>query len=82
MMNQMERMTGVDLNGDGRVGGGAGCAIQQPRMGGVTGYQTYSHYSVSASGTGHIPGGSALNQMEKMTGMDLNGDGRIGGTRR
>lgn len=100
----------MDLNGDGRVGGGYGHAPPPPQYGpyggapcppnygGAYGYPPnygmappppphgqYAPYG-GAPGYGHPPahhgggGGGLLNQLEKATGMDLNGDGRIGGS--
>ena len=114
----------MDLNGDGRIGGGYGHAPPQhhynqyggagyappppqygapyggapcpPNYGGAYGYpQNYGMAPPPPQGQyppyggapayGYPPahhgggGGGLLNQLEKATGMDLNGDGRIGG---
>jgi hypothetical protein len=92
MMNQMERTTGMDLNGDGRIGGGMGQPQQYNQFSGP-GSQGFTQYSISSTfqtgpqfgghGFAQNPlhgGGSMLNQMENMTGVDLNGDGRVGGS--
>jgi len=95
-MNQIEKATGMDLNGDGRVGG-AGHAPQYNQYGAPSGYppnynqygppqgQQYNQYG-GAPGYGHNPhqgggaGGGLMDQLERATGMDLNGDGRVGGS--
>lgn len=98
----------MDLNGDGRVGGGYGHApppnaYGQPcyppaynQYGGSPYPQNYGAYGggcpppmpqmnqYGAPGYGGTPhhgsgGGGFMNQIEKMTHMDLNGDGRVGG---
>ncbi|CAF0797343.1 unnamed protein product [Adineta ricciae] len=116
LLNQIERATHMDLNGDGRIGGGVphynqygapggyppqynqyGAPPCQPNYGpyGGPGYgPQYNQYGAApcpppynqygAPGYGPAPhqggaGGGLINQLEKVTGMDLNGDGRIGG---
>jgi len=118
-MNQIEKATGMDLNGDGRVGG-AGHAPQYNQYGAPSGYPpnynqygppqsqqygygaapgyppNYNQYGAppgpqynqygGAPGYGHNPhqgggaGGGLMDQLERATGMDLNGDGRVGGS--
>ncbi len=123
MINQLEKVTHMDLNGDGRVGGGGygqappynqygppgyppqynqyGGAPCPPNYGGYGGPSyppNYNQYGgapcppqfnqYGAPGYGPAPhygggggaGGGLINQLEKVTGMDLNGDGRIGGS--
>ena len=124
-MNQLEKATHMDLNGDGRVGGGYGHGPPQQQYapqgyppqynqygggapcppnyggggayGGPGGYpqqynqygppppqQQYNQYGPQG-GYGGAPhhggggGGGLMSQLEKVTNMDLNGDGRIGG---
>ncbi|CAF4070514.1 unnamed protein product, partial [Adineta steineri] len=126
LINQLEKATHMDLNGDGRVGGGYGghaqpynqygppgyppqynqyggapCPPQyNQQYGGGPGYPPqYNQYGgapcppqynqqYGAPGYGPAPyhgggggagGGGLINQLEKITGMDINGDGRIGG---
>ena len=121
MVNQLERATHMDLNGDGRIGGGGygyghapaynqyGPPGYPPQYGhtppynqyGPPGYPPqygppppcnqygppgygpqYNAYAAPAphyGGGGGGAGGGLINQLEKVTGMDLNGDGRIGG---
>ena len=121
LMNQLEKATHMDLNGDGRVGGGYGQAPQYQQHGGAGYPPQYNQYggapcppnygSYGAPGyppnynqyggpapppqfnqygaPGYAPGpqyhsgggggGGLMNQLEKVTHMDLNGDGRIGG---
>ena len=122
LMNQLEKATHMDLNGDGRVGGGYahppqyhqqgaggyppqfnqyGAPPCQPNYGsyGAPGYApNYNQYGGPApppqfnqyGAPGYAPGpqyhsggggggGGLMNQLEKITHMDLNGDGRIGG---
>lgn len=109
----------MDLNGDGRIGGGPayghpapynqyGPQQYPPQYGyapppnqyGAPGYPPqyghappynqygppgygpqYNQYAAPAPhyGGGGGAGGGLVNQLEKVTGMDLNGDGRIGG---
>jgi hypothetical protein len=116
LVNQLERATHMDLNGDGRVGGGYGHAPHYNQYG-PPGYPPqYNHYGGAPyppnygpyggpgcppnynqyggtpcpppfnqyGGPGYGPaphhsgGGGLINQLEKITHMDLNGDGRIG----
>ncbi len=107
----------MDLNGDGRIGGGGygyappynqygppppcppqyGYAPQYNQYGppgyppqygqappynqyGAPGYAPpYNQYAGPVPHHGGGAGGGIINQLEKVTGMDLNGDGRIGG---
>jgi len=109
----------MDLNGDGRIGGGYGHAPAYNHYGppgyppqyhqyggapcppnyGPYGAPPYNHYGgapcppphynqYGAPGYGPAPyhhhggggaGGGLVNQLERITNMDLNGDGRIGG---
>lgn len=104
MMNKVESAIGMDLNGDGRVGGGMGPAQQYNQYGGQgyppnnnqyggPGPQNYGQYGgapcyqngpqYGGPGYGQNPqqgggGGGLMNQLENMTGMDFNGDGRVG----
>lgn len=110
-MNQIEKATHMDLNGDGRIGGGGygHAPPYQGAYGGAPGYppqhgpyqggyppqQNYyappppAPYGAYGAGPGYAPpppphhsggpGGGFINQLERMTHMDLNGDGRIGG---
>ena len=73
MMNQLEKVTKTDLNGDGRIGGGAGHGQPQQHQGGGA-----AHGQQHRQGGGGLAGG-LMNQLEKATHMDLNGDGRVGG---
>jgi hypothetical protein len=81
MMNQLEKATNMDLNGDGRIGG----YPTHPPNYNPYGVPPYAPHFDSYSGPAHPsnfhqPGGGGLiNQLEKVTNMDLNGDGRIGG---
>lgn len=132
MMNQLEKATGMDLNGDGRIGAGMGHPPQHNQYG--SGYpQNYGQYGGAPGpqynqygppGGGYPPnygappgpqynqqygppgyapgpqnygqygppggyapnphqggggGGGLINQLEKATHMDLNGDGSVGG---
>lgn len=123
MMNQLERATHMDLNGDGRIGGapayghappynqygpqhyppqyGYAPPPPPPNQYGAPGYPPqyghappynqygppgyapqYNQYGAPAphyGGGGGGAGGGLINQLEKATGMDLNGDGRVGG---
>lgn len=106
MINQLERATGMDLNGDGRVGGGYGHPQQQyypppqqcypppPQQYYAPPPQQYypppqqyppQQYGAPGYAPGYAPaphhggGGGLINTLEKVTHMDLNGDGRIGG---
>lgn len=116
MINQLERATHMDLNGDGRVGGGYppqhnqyGPPQYPPQYGyappppppnqygppgyppqygqappynpyGAPGYgPQYNQYGAPPPHHGGGAGGGIINQLERATGMDLNGDGRIGG---
>ncbi len=117
-MNKLERATHMDLNGDGRIGGGGygyghappynqygppppcppqyGYAPQYnqygppgypPQYGQAPPYNQYGapgyapQYNQYAGPVPHHggAGGGLINQLEKVTGMDLNGDGRIAG---
>lgn len=113
LINQVEKATHMDLNGDGRIGGGYGHHPQHMQYGGAPGYappppmqygpggyppnygayggappcpQPYNPYG-GAHGYAPMPpqhggagGGGLMNQLERATGMDLNGDGRVGGS--
>ena len=71
----MERMTGMDLNGDGRIGGN----YTAGGLGARTAGSSYSYTSYSYSSTGSGAGAAnAWKRAEQMTGVDLNNDGRIG----
>ena len=82
VMNQVEKATHMDLNGDGRIGVGAGHGQQVNHGGGAGHGQQINHgggaHGGGARGSGGLAG-SVMNQVEKATKMDLNGDGRIGG---
>ena len=80
-VNAMETVAGVDMNGDGRIGyrpgqGGVrpnhyGGYAPQPAPGGC--------YGAPAMMGGPRPAGNPIvNAVENATGMDLNGDGRVG----
>ena len=75
MMNQLEKATHMDLNGDGRVGGGMASGQQYGQQQG----QHYGQQYGQPSGGGGGMGGGFMNQLEKATHMDLNGDGRVSG---
>ncbi len=117
MVNQLEKVTHMDLNGDGRIGGyppqynqyppaypqnynqcyGAPCPPNYGPYGGPSYAPNYgapcppqfNQYAGPSYGPGYGPsympapqhgaGGGLINQLEKVTHMDLNGDGRIGG---
>ena len=128
MIGQIENVAHMDLNGDGRVGGGGGHYPQgtqgnqygggmppnyggpqygqygapgyPPNYGGQPGPQ-YGQYGAPGyppgpqgygqygpqGGYGTAPphgggggGGGLMGQLEKATGMDFNGDGRVGGS--
>ncbi|CAF5220251.1 unnamed protein product [Rotaria magnacalcarata] len=125
MMNQLEKVTHMDLNGDGRVGGAGYGHAPPPNQYGPPGYPPqYNQYggapcppnygayggpgyppNYNQYGGGYPPppmnqygapgyasapyqgggggggmGGGLINQLEKVTHMDLNGDGRVGGS--
>ncbi len=100
-MNQVEKAIGMDLNGDGRIGGGTGQTSQYPpnynqyggapgpQYGGGPGYGQNPHQGGGGGyGYGQNPqqgggggmGGGLMNQLEKATGIDLDGNGRVGGS--
>jgi hypothetical protein len=119
LVNQLEKVTHMDLNGDGRIGGGYGHAPQYNQYGPPAYPPQYNQYGGGSyapnygsyggpsyppnynqyggapcppqfnqyGGPGYGPaphhggggGGGLINQLEKVTHMDLNGDGRIGG---
>ncbi|CAF3685581.1 unnamed protein product [Rotaria sp. Silwood1] len=71
--NKVEEKTGMDINRDGRVGGG-----------GATGQiEKATHMDLNRDGVigGQKTSGSGglMGKVEKITHMDLNRDGRIGG---
>jgi hypothetical protein len=73
--NMLEGATGMDLNGDGRVGGRYGRPTVGTQMENMTGMDLNGDGMV-----GGLYGRPTMNtQMEFATGMDLNGDGRVGG---
>jgi len=131
LINQIEKATHMDLNGDGRVGGGTGPQqynqgahgyppnynqygggpgpqYNQPgyppnynqygggpgpqynqyppnynQYGGGPGPQSYGQYGGPGYGPnphqgGGAAGGGLMDKLEKATGVDLNGDGRVG----
>ncbi|CAF0923755.1 unnamed protein product [Rotaria sp. Silwood1] len=119
LINQLEKATHMDLNGDGRVGGGYGhappynqygppgyppqynqyggappCPSNYGPYGGPPNYNQYGGapyppqvnqyggpgYGAAPYHGGSSGGGGLINQLEKATGMDLNGDGRVGGS--
>lgn len=69
LLNQAEKVTGVDLNGDGRIGGSSAHGPYQNQ------YHAHGYPQPSAAGASN----NLMNKLEKVSGVDLNGDGRIGG---
>jgi hypothetical protein len=94
MIDKVEQAIHMDLNGDGRVGGGGGGMgnNQQYNQYGGQGYPPNNNQfggpgsgqQFGGSGFGQNPqqggggGGGFMGQLENMTGMDFNGDGRVG----
>jgi hypothetical protein len=100
MLDKVEQTINMDLNRDGRIGGGGGMGNnQQYNQYGGQGYppnnnQQYNEYGgqgyppnnnqFGGGGFGQNPqqggggGGGFMGQLENMTGMDFNGDGRVG----
>ncbi|CAF1602441.1 unnamed protein product [Adineta ricciae] len=70
MINELEKATNIDLNHDGRIGGGPSYPPNYPPFGGPPPPPSYGQ-----------PGGgsSMISELERATNIDLNGDGRIGG---
>ena len=77
LINELERVTNIDLNRDGRIGGQS----SYPPMGDAScasAYGTYSNPPLPSSGFNQ-PGDGLISELEKATNIDLNRDGRIGG---
>ena len=72
LVNELERATNIDLNGDGRIGGQPPFPpnFQQPNA---------PFYPPPPPPNYQPPGGGFVNELERATNIDLNGDGRIGG---
>ncbi|CAF2908904.1 unnamed protein product [Rotaria sp. Silwood2] len=70
---KLEEKIGLDLNGDGRIGG--------PDI--TSQVEQATHFDVNHDGIigGHRPppGGGLIGHIEQATHFDINGDGRIGG---
>lgn len=79
VMNQIEKAAHMDLNGDGRVGGGMASGQQYGQQQGQQYGQQYGQQQGQYAGGGGGMGGGFMNQLEKATHMDLNGDGRVSG---
>ncbi|CAM2724364.1 unnamed protein product, partial [Rotaria socialis] len=69
MINELEKATNIDLNHDGRIGGGPAPFPNYPPA-----YNAYGGPPNFQSGNQGM-----INELEKATNIDLNHDGRIGG---
>ncbi|CAF1083002.1 unnamed protein product [Adineta steineri] len=71
-VNKVEGALGMDLNGDGKIGGpGITSKLEQA-----------THVDFNRDGViGHrpTPGGGLVGKIEQVTHIDINKDGRIGG---
>ncbi len=72
LINELEKTTNMDLNGDGRIGGPPNYPPNNQYFGGPA-------YPRPPPNFPQPGGGGLINELEKATNMDLNGDGRIGG---
>ncbi|CAF2600413.1 unnamed protein product [Rotaria sp. Silwood2] len=73
LINELERATNIDLNHDGRIGGGPPSFSNYPPPYNPHGGPPYPP-NFNQSGNP-----SLINELEKATNIDLNHDGRIGG---
>ncbi|CAF4454539.1 unnamed protein product, partial [Adineta steineri] len=83
LINELEKATNIDINHDGRIGGGP--SNYPPPNSQPFGGPSYPPPPNSYNGPGYPPNfnqsgnDSMINELEKATNIDLNHDGRIGG---